>query len=237
MVHALGQELFHGVAAPQGDEAAGPVRSPRMQAVERHHAGGFPLAAQDDGQGPRADIRPVGAIAVPRAHGDAGAAVEHLGHLPHLPVPGREPGRVEEIVAGGQLGPDAMDEPERLPGAEVVGAQGLVEGGRMDGVDADRVDAGFGHLLEPAVVGGPVGELAGISAGQGRAEVHALDVEGPPAAVAIGHFQPAVMGPGRDLRLGGQGNRVWAVFRAGMDGGPAPSPWDPLPEDPGKERD
>ena len=212
MVQALGQELFHGVAAPQDDEAADPVPSARMLAVEGHHAGRFPLAAQNDGQSPRADVRPVGAIAVPRAHGEAGATVEDLGDIPHLPVPGRQPGLVEEVMAGGQLGPDTMDEPDWFPGAEIVGAQGLVEGRRVDGVDADRVDAGFGHLPDPPVVGGPVGKLAGVSAGEGRAEVHTLDVEGPPAAVAIGHFQMAVMGPGRDLRLGGQGDRSLGGF-------------------------
>ena len=167
---------------------------------------GLPLASQE----PAGEIRRhVGRVASRRVAGPGcqdRLAVDRIHRradlgLELLPEPG-----IPEIILRRKLRPDLLEEPDRRAGVcQVLFAKRLVEGGRMERVDANRVRVNLAREGEPAaVVRAGDGELTGEMAGGSRAQVDAADEHGTRGAVHD-DLEPVPAGahvPGRIFRPG-----------------------------------
>ena len=102
------------------------------------------------------------------------------------------------------LRPDLLQQIDRpILMHSVVEAEGLVELGIEQGVDADGVYTQLAHLLKPVVVQALVlGELGEPASGHGGAKVHAVDEVGLPVPFSV-EFKVSAVGPADHPDLAG----------------------------------
>ncbi len=207
--HAVGnsrQPSLHGRSIVCLEESAPPVCPPGIGRVECSHRVRLPLPAQDVGKGPLGDIGIVPAARVPGPGLQDCGAMDHINHPPGLRDELSLPlGRVE-AVARREFGPDTMDQPQGAVGMrQVPAAEGAVELGRQDGVEADRVGIHPRHHSQPPGVKRRVaGKFRGKLPWKRGTEVDSLDPQPPPGAVAQ-NFEMAPPRSGAELQ--GRGAR------------------------------
>ena len=184
IVALLGHPDVRGRRIRDREEPAGVAARVLHFFVVEHHRVRLPLAADDVGHHPGRDVGIVAAARVSGRRRKIRGAVEEVHHVPHLGLVAGVEAWIVEVVAGRKFGPHSVHEVQDAVGViEVPAAHRPVERGRQDGVDAQHVRVHRGDGVEPPRVQRRVGgELGRELAGEGQSHVHALHVEGPPAA-------------------------------------------------------